>query len=131
MQHHKITFVAYTSTVYPERSCFTQSLGCLTRPQAELDALRSSAEQASSAGSEQAAEWRGRAEAAEREVAAVRDRARALMEEKDSEIAALRVRGFLRSLKCREYEQDRHNVRCLRRADPAGTFSGAKFSLPH
>ena len=66
---------------------------CHGAAQAELETLRASLEQASSAGSEQAAEWRSRAEAAEREVAAVRDRARALMEEKDSEIAALRVRG--------------------------------------
>ena len=67
--------------------------------QAELEALRASLEQASSAGSELAAEWRGRAEAANREVAAVRDRARALMEEKDSETSVPRARGSSGSIR--------------------------------
>ena len=59
-----------------------------------MDSLRAGLEQAGSEGEAGAAEWRARAEAAEREMASVRDRARALMEEKDAQISSLRVRPF-------------------------------------
>ena len=62
--------------------------------QGEVDTLRGVLELASSAGATATAEWQNRAEAAEREVATVRERARALMEERDSQISSLRVLYF-------------------------------------
>ena len=59
--------------------------------QAELDELRAALERAGGEGAATAAEWRGQAEATEREVASVRVRARTLMEEKDAQISSLRV----------------------------------------
>ena len=59
--------------------------------QAELDDLRAALERAGGEGAATAAEWRGQAEATEREVASVRVRARTLMEEKDAQISSLRV----------------------------------------
>ena len=60
----------------------------------EVEDLRRALEQASSAGVAATADWQRRAEAAEREVVTVRERARALMEEKDDQISGLRVSPF-------------------------------------
>lgn len=62
--------------------------------QVEVEDLRRTLEQASSAGVAATADWQHRAEAAEREVVTVRERARALMEEKDDQISSLRVQPF-------------------------------------